>query len=152
MTTLPRNDEIIEVLVKVSRKLIEETLISALTIEGNAGERRLRQAKALLFGRQTRSTCFRGISFYDPNWEIILQLYVATKEGRQLSISQLCSLSGASSTTAFRYIEHLEALGFISRGIDLKDRRRANVSMLEPLSEAMDLWLDRQHAAFRIGA
>jgi len=82
---------------------------------------------------------------------MILELYVATREHRHLAVSQLCSLSGGSTTTALRHIEHLEALGYISRGSDPDDRRRANVTMLEPLREAAEHWFDIQSVASRIG-
>ena len=82
---------------------------------------------------------------------MILELYVATREQRQLAVSQLCSLSGGSTTTALRHIEHLEGLGYISRGSDPDDRRRANVTMLPPLLDAADYWLDLQFAASLIG-
>ena len=109
------------------------------------------EAKALLTGRQKLAACFSGVRFSDPSFDMILQLYVATQEGRQITVSQLSSLSGGSSTTALRHIEHLEALGYISREADPDDRRRANVAMLPPLSAAVDQWLDLQMAASRLG-
>lgn len=89
--------------------------------------------------------------FHDPSWEIILELYVATRESRLLAVSQLCSLSGGSTTTALRHIEDLEALGYINRETDNTDRRRANVAMLPALAAAVEQWLDLQRAALRIG-
>lgn len=59
---------------------------------------------------------------------MILELYVATREQRHLAVSQLCSLSGGSTTTALRHIAHLEGLGHISRGSEPDDRRRARPS------------------------
>lgn len=59
---------------------------------------------------------------------------------RPLAVSQLCSLSGGSTTTALRHIEHLEALGYISRETDITDRRRANVMILPALAAAAEQW------------
>jgi hypothetical protein len=56
-------------------------------------------------------------------------------------VSQLCSLSGGSTTTALRHIEHLEALGYISRETDISDRRRANVMILPALAAVAEQWL-----------
>nr|WP_082049416.1 MarR family winged helix-turn-helix transcriptional regulator [Sphingomonas melonis] len=70
-------------------------------------------------------------------------------EHRDIAVSQLCSLSGASMTTALRHIEQLEAVGYIERIPDPADRRRANVSMLPRLRNAAEEWLDLQIASSR---
>ena len=80
---------------------------------------------------------------------MIHDLYVAPREHRDIAVSQLCSLSGASMTTALRHIEQLEAVGYIERIPDPADRRRANVSMLPRLRNAAEEWLDLQIASSR---
>ncbi|MBB4642724.1 MarR family transcriptional regulator [Rhizorhapis suberifaciens] len=144
-------DELIDVVVRLPRKAVENTLLSAVSSNKEIGSCRLGEAKALLTGRLKLAACFTGVRFSDPSFDMILQLYVATQEGRHITVSQLSSLSGGSSTTALRHIEHLEALGYISREADRDDRRRANVAMLPPLSTAVDQWLDLQMAASRLG-
>lgn len=151
MDTAFEGDELIDVVVRLPRKAIEETLLSAPASEMAPADRRLSEARALLTGRRQRVACFAGVRFHDPSWEMILELYVATRESRPLAVSQLCSLSGGSTTTALRHIEHLEALGYISRETDLTDRRRANVMMQPALAEAAEQWLDLQLAALRLG-
>ena len=151
MATAFEGDELIDVVVRLPRKAIEETLLSAPASEKDLADRRLGEAKALLTGRRRRAACFTGVRFCDPSWDMILELYVATREHRNLAISQLCSLSGGSTTTALRHIEHLEALGYISRDEDPDDRRRANVTMLPLLAEAAEQWLDLRLAASRMG-
>ena len=89
--------------------------------------------------------------FYDPSWDMLLEIYVATREQRVLAVSQLCGLSGGSTTTALRHIENIEALGYIRRGPDPADGRRLIVSMLPLLEDAMDQWLDLQISADRLG-
>ncbi len=152
MATASEEDELIDVVVRLPRKAVEESLLSAAATDGERADRRYHEAKALLAGRRRRAACFSGIRFCDPSWDMILELYVATREGRHLAVSQLCSLSGGSTTTALRHVEHLEALGYISRDLDADDRRRANVSMLTPLQDAAERWLDLQFAASCIGA
>jgi len=151
MATASEGDELIEVVVRLPRKAVEQSLLSAASSVKELAKMRYHQAKALLIGRRRRAACFDGLRFCDPSWDMILELYVATEEGRHLTVSQLCSLSGGSNTTALRHVEHLEALGYISRDLDADDRRRANVSMLTPLHDAAERWLDLQFAAFRIG-
>lgn len=152
MVAAPEGDDLIEVVVRLPRKAIEETLLSATAADKAVSERRYHDAKALLAARRRRATCFDGLRFCDPSWDMILELYVAMRERRHLAVSQLCSLSGGSTTTALRHVEHLEALGYISRELDPEDRRRANVAMLPRLQDAVERWLDLQFAATRIGA
>lgn len=151
MDTALEGDELIDVVVRLPRKAVENTLLSAVSDNKETGSRRLGEAKALLTGRLKLTACFTGVRFSDPSFNMILQLYVATQERRQITVSQLSSLSGGSSTTALRHIEHLEALGYICREADRDDRRRATVAMLPPLSAAVDQWLDLQMAASRLG-
>ncbi len=151
MATAPQGDELIDVVVRLPRKTVEDSLLSAASSDRDLADRRYHEAKALLTGRRRRAGCFNGVRFCDPSWDMILELYVATREGRHLAVSQLCSLSGGSTTTALRHVEHLEALGYIARDLDPEDRRRANVSMLAPLQAAAESWLDLQFAASRIG-
>ncbi|PVX28860.1 MarR family transcriptional regulator [Sphingomonas pokkalii] len=151
MGTAPEKDELVDIVVRMPRKQVENTLLAAASSATNVDERRLRDAKALLTGRRRRAACFDGVRFYDPSWDMILELYVAMRERRQLMVSQLCSLSGGSTTTALRHIEHLEALGYIRRNWDTTDRRRANVTMRTRLIEAAEHWLDVQAAASRLG-
>ena len=152
MDTTPTGDELIDVVVRLSRKMLEDTLLAATGSPIELDARRLGEAKALLTGRRRRTACFSGVRFGDPSWDMILELYVARGECRWIAVSQLCSLSGVSSTTALRHLEHLEALGYISREADKTDRRRARVTMLAPLVDAVEQWLDLQLAAMRLGA
>ena len=151
MATASGGDELIEVVVRLPRKAIEETLLTARVSDQESDSRRLAMAKSILAGRRRRPVRFSGVRFYDPSWDMILELYVATREQRVLAVSQLCSMSGGSTTTALRHIENLEALGYVARGPDSEDRRRLNMTMLPPLEEAMDHWLDLQISSEQLG-
>ena len=151
MDTASEDDELIDMVVRLPRKTVEESLLAARPSSIDAADRRLSEAKMLILGHRRRAGCFAGVRFCDPSWEMILHLYVAFREEKQLAVSQLCSISGGSTTTALRHIEHLEGLGYIVRQADDADRRRAHVSMLPPLVEAIEQWLDLQIAAAEIG-
>lgn len=141
-----KGEELIEVIVRLPRNAIEETLLTAYYASKESDCRRLTTAKALLSGRRRRAKSFAGLRFYEPVWDMILELYVATHEQRVLPVSRLCELSGGSTTTALRHLEHMEALGYIRRAEDPRDRRRLLVTMLAPLAKAADDWLDLQAA------
>lgn len=151
MDKASRGDELIDVVVRLPRRAIEDTLLSAQASGQDLDQRRLATAKALLAARRRRATSFAGLRFYDPSWDMILELYVAMREQRDLAVSQLCGLSGGSTTTALRHLEHMEALGYVRRASDSNDRRRLIVTMLAPLTEAVDKWLDLQIAGTRLG-
>lgn len=152
MASAPADDDLIDVVVRLPRKAVEETLLSAAAASGTLADQRLGEAKALLSGRRRRGQCFKGVRFSDPSWDMILELYVAQTEGGTIAVSQLCTLSGGSTTTALRHIELLEALGYVQRASDPADRRRAYVTMLPRLQSAVEDWLDLQIAAFHIRA
>lgn len=151
MATASQGDELIDVVVRLLRKAIEDTLLTAQRSSQESDGGRLAAAKAILSGRRRRFTQFTGVRFYDPSWDMILELYVATREQHVVAVSQLCSLSGGSTTTALRHIENIEALGYISRGPDPNDRRRLIVTMQPVLGDALDHWLDLQLGAERLG-
>jgi hypothetical protein len=147
MDTASEGDELIDLRVRLPRRTLEQSLLAEVMHGDNTDERRLREARVIVEGRRRRRRCFAGVRFHDPSWEMILQLYVGSKEDRRITVTRLCSLSGGSATTALRHIEHLEALGYIARETDKNDRRCSNIMMLQPLIEAVDQWLDLQMVA-----
>ncbi len=142
--------DLIDVVVRLPRKAIEDTLLSMPPDARDLSERRLAEARAVLAGRRRRATYFKRVRFYDPSWDMILELYVATCEQRRIAVSQLCKLSGGSMTTALRHVEQLEALGYIVRQTDPDDGRRLIIGTLTPLLAASEQWLDLQIAESRI--
>ncbi len=93
MATASRGDELIEVVVRLPRKAVEDTLLTARASNQEGAERRLLAARAILAGRRRRASRFTGVRFYDPSWDMLLEIYVARHEQRVLAVSQLCSLS-----------------------------------------------------------
>lgn len=75
---------------------------------------------------------------------MLFDLFVAHEQKRSVSVSSLCIASGAASTTALRQIGQLEALGFVTRAGDTRDRRRSWVSptplALELVRALVDEW------------
>jgi DNA-binding MarR family transcriptional regulator len=62
--------------------------------------------------------------FRDPAWDMLLDLLVASEEGRRVSVTGLCHASGVPTTTALRHVDRLDELGLIDRTADPADRRR----------------------------
>jgi hypothetical protein len=59
-----------------------------------------------------------------PGWEIMLQLFIAPREGRTISTDELCALTGCWRPLANRYIDLLFERGIIARDMtsDKPDR------------------------------
>lgn len=145
-----QRDELIDFVVRLPRKAIEDTLLSTPRSPEDLSRERLAAARVVLAGRRRRTAYFRGVRFSDPSWDMVLELYVAACERRHIAVSRLCDLSGGSTTTALRHIEQLEALGYLIRQTDPEDGRRLIVNTLTPLLDAAEQWLDLQIAESRI--
>lgn len=59
-----------------------------------------------LFGRRL---------FCDPSWDILLELFVSTLEGRKVTVSTACMAACAPTTTALRHIAYLVQEGLVVR-------------------------------------
>ena len=74
----------------------------AAAAEACAARRRL----YALFGRRL---------FCDPSWDILLELFVSTLEGRKVTVSTACMAACAPTTTALRHIAYLVQEGLVVR-------------------------------------
>lgn len=93
---------------------------------------RIRDARERILGGQGQ--------FADPAWDLLLDLYVATVQGRPLAVGDACIGARVPQTTALRWLDHLEKLGAVRRSADPRDRRRTLVSLTEAQMSAMDLF------------
>jgi DNA-binding MarR family transcriptional regulator len=84
--------------------------------------------------RMRRNQVFGAPLFRDPAWDMLLELYVAERSGREITLKSLCYASGVSLSTAARQLEILEKHGLVRRGRDEQDHRRA---VVRPTSRAL---------------
>ena len=75
--------------------------------------------------------------FEDPAWDMLLDLFAAELERRQVSVSSLCIAAAVAPTTALRWIGKLIEAGLLDRRPDDIDRRRAFISLTARASLAM---------------
>ncbi|USI73771.1 MarR family transcriptional regulator [Sphingomonas morindae] len=127
----------------VRAELINALHRSLATAPGQATIR-LMLARRLLAGRQRRAMMIPGVSFGEPAWDILLDLYVAAREHRRVSVSDACIAAQVPPTTAVRWIKRLEAQGAVVRHPDPDDRRRWFVSLSVALLASVDQWLDAE--------
>jgi hypothetical protein len=93
--------------------------------------------------RRLRGKVFGGETMFgEPAWDILLDLFIATKEQRKVSVMSACIGSAVPSTTALRWITTLERERLISRQDDPDDARRTYVVLTERGYEAMNEYFE----------
>ena len=65
----------------------------------------------------------------NANWDMLLELYLARCERRQVFAWSLCAAANAPYSTAHRKLRELADNGWILRHEDMKDRRRVEVEL-----------------------
>ncbi len=88
--------------------------------------------------RRRRSKIFQSDELFgEPAWDILLDLFIAAKERRRVSVTSACIGSAVPSTTALRWITILERGGLLMREADPGDARRVYVRLSPRGYEAM---------------
>lgn len=67
----------------------------------------LEAARQIYHSRRLRDRIFGPDLFADPAWDILLDLFIASREGRKVTISSACAAASAPTSTASRHIAHL---------------------------------------------
>ena len=88
--------------------------------------------------RRRRNKIFHSEELFgEPAWDILLDLFIAAKERRRVSVTSACIGSAVPSTTALRWISILERQGLLTREADPGDARRVYVRLSPAGYEAM---------------
>lgn len=120
----------------VKRRIQEERNGSLPTSNARAILRWIQSA------RRVRQEIISRQLFADPAWDMLLELYAAELEQRRVSTSQLCISSAVPATTALRWIDKLDQLGFLRRMADPLDARRVWILLSSSAREKMERYLD----------
>jgi hypothetical protein len=89
----------------------------------------LHKAKILVKERYRRQLYFSEVSFCEPTWDILIDLFIAHMSCKKVSVSSACIASGVPSSTALRYLLHLTEGKIINRVTDPEDGRRVYVEL-----------------------
>lgn len=101
-------------------------------VETNANE-----IRRVIRARRMRAEFFEGELFADPAWDMLLDLFAADLEHRQISVSSLCIAAAVPPTTALRWIGTLSEAGLFDRRADPSDRRRAYIGLSDVARHGM---------------
>jgi DNA-binding MarR family transcriptional regulator len=107
-------------------------------VSKNRSREALEHARHLLALYRARAKLFGEDLFVDPAWMMMLDLFVAYRTGRVVSVSSLCLASSAPPTTALRWINMMVERKIICRTPDANDLRRHNVTLSEQTREWME--------------
>ena len=98
-------------------------------------------ARRLVAGRRARNEFLPDDLLGEPVWDMLLDLFIASHESKEISVSSVCIASGAPATTALRWLSRMEELGLIERTNDRNDRRRVCVAITPQAKSGMERWL-----------
>ena len=87
--------------------------------------------RAIIRARRMRDEYFGKDLFADPAWDMVLDLFAAKLENRNVSVSSLCIAAAVPATTALRWIGNLHEAGLFERHADPQDRRRAYIALTD---------------------
>ncbi|UYY76637.1 hypothetical protein [Sphingomonas sp. R1] len=95
------------------------------------------EIRRVIRARRMRAEFFEGDLFADPAWDMLLDLFAADLEHRQISVSSLCIAAAVPPTTALRWIGTLSQAGLFDRRADPSDRRRAYIALSDAARHGM---------------
>ena len=81
--------------------------------------------------RRRREKIFGSQFFSDPVWDMLLDLFIATAEGRRIVVSSACIAAEVPRTTALRQIKKMEEAGLLSRRGHPQDSRCTLVTLTD---------------------
>lgn len=99
-----------------------------------------RAAVAMLRSRALRRRRLQGFHLADPVWDILLDLYVAAGEGKQVSISDLAIAAAVPRSTGVRWVATLVLDGKLVRRPDPVDGRRHWVTLSADTKATLDVY------------
>lgn len=101
----------------------------------------VQMARTAYARRRERGTLFgESDLFGEPAWDILLDLYIAHGERKDVSVSSACIGSAAPPTTGLRWLGVLADQGLVEREHDPEDQRRVLVYLTERALDAMDAY------------
>lgn len=104
----------------------------------------LEKAQTLYLQRRERDKAFGPIAqmFYEPVWDMLLDLFVAHETGAPISISSACVAACVPISTALRWIRSMEAEGLVRCWPAEHDKRVRYIALTDDAVMMMLRYLD----------
>lgn len=99
----------------------------------------VQRARQIYTFRRKRDTFMEEVSdlFHDPAWDLLLDLFVASEQGSNISVSSACIASSVPPTTGLRMLMALKERGLLAFEPDPFDKRRSFVRLSEAMRQRM---------------
>jgi hypothetical protein len=91
----------------------------------------LAEARRLSDARHIRDRVFGRELFPNPAWNILIELFIAAEEGRNVTIKSACVAAGVPQSTALRHIAHLIEVRLTARAQHPSDARSAYLKLTD---------------------
>jgi hypothetical protein len=93
--------------------------------------------RSVIRARRLRAHYFSEDLFFDPAWDILLDLLASEISQHRVSVSNACVASGVPATTALRWISLLARKKMVVRHADQMDGRRVFLELAPETSLAL---------------
>jgi hypothetical protein len=100
----------------------------------------LANAMQHLAARRARTKILATDHFGEPAWDMILDLFIAARLKRHVSVWSACAAAQVPETTALRYLKRLVDQRVVLRTPDTEDKRRVNVTLSPEVYRRMEDW------------
>lgn len=97
--------------------------------------------KKLIRAEYSRARVIGGKILGDPAWNILLDLLLASLEGRQVAVSSACIVAGVATTTALRLVNRMVDDGVLVRIPDESDGRRHFLAIEPTVEQALKAYI-----------
>lgn len=124
--------------------LQETTGGESANTEGSRRKEKLLDAtlvKKLIRAEYARARAIGGKILGDPAWNILLDLLLASLEGRRVAVSSACIVAGVATTTALRLVNRMVDDGVLIRLPDDNDGRRHFLAIAPEVEDALKNYL-----------
>ena len=113
------------------RRTLSEPEEEAPAVEPLPPAELLAEARRLSAARRFRDRIFGRDLFANPAWNILVELFIAAEEGRNVTIKSACVAAGVPQSTALRHIAHLIEVRLTARAQHPSDARSAYLKLTD---------------------
>lgn len=139
------SDKLSQIVDELGAYVIRETATSRhiQLISRKEASDEAKTARAMLRERRLRAEMFDAELFGEPAWDILLDLFAAHEEYKEVSVSSLCIAAAVPSSTALRWIKALTDKGLLLRTADPDDGRKVYVALSVEAVAAMRSFIQK---------
>jgi DNA-binding MarR family transcriptional regulator len=129
-----RLDELLRAMADVSPPAAGPVLVEA---------EKLAAARRAFRNRRERERLFGQALFTDPSWDVLLDLFIARKEGREVTVFSACQATAVPEETVLRCITHLVEAKLVTRRAGASDPRSIYLTLTEKARALMHDYFSR---------